>query len=113
MKKLFIFATLAAAILPLDAAHAGIFGRRWNRQTYPAYQGYSGYSAPASRTAAAPVPATANGYRSYSYEPMPQPDPNQPAEFQPSNPAYGYPTQQPRNETGEPYHDAGFKIRGF
>jgi hypothetical protein len=112
MKKLLIVATLAAAIFQLNTAQAGIFGRRWNRQTYPAYQAYSGYYAPAARTAAPPAPAySANGYRSYSY--LPEPNPNEAAEFQPFNPAYGYPTQEPRNETGEPYHDAGFKIRGF
>jgi len=113
MKKLVIIATLAVSLFQLNAAQAGIFGRRWNRQTYPAYQGYSGYYAPAPRTAVAPAPTTADAYRSYSYEPMAQPNPKQPAEFQQFNPAYGYSTQQPRNETGEPYHDAGLKIRGF
>jgi hypothetical protein len=105
MKKLILVVTLASLLVPMCSAQAGIFGRRWSRQTYPSYS-YS-YSQPAPQYAAAPAPAA--GYRSYSY----QPDPYQPAEFQQSNPAYGYPTQQPRNETGEPYHDAGFKVRGF
>jgi len=115
MKKFMLITGLVALSLQLNTAEAGIFGRRWNRQYYPAYNsGYYTYApstAAAPATAAAPVPA--NGFRSYSYEPTPQPNPDQPAEFQQFNPAYGYPTQQPRNETGEPYHDAGFKVRGF
>jgi hypothetical protein len=105
MKTFILVATLAASLVPLCSVQAGIFGRRGSRQTYPTYS----YSQPAPRYAAAPANPAAAGYRSYSY----QPDPYQPAEFQQSNPAYGYPTQQPRNETGEPYHDAGFKVRGF
>jgi len=105
MKKLILVATLAASLVPLCSVQAGIFGRRWSRQTYPSYS----YSQPAPQYATVPANPASAGYRSYSY----QPDPYQPAEFQQSNPAYGYPTQQPRNETGEPYHDAGFKVRGF
>jgi len=115
MKKFIVAATLAASLFQLNAAQAGIFGRRSNRQTYstyPSYQANTGYYSPAPRTAAVPAPS-ANDYRSYSYEPTPQPNPDQPAEFQQFDPAYGYPPQQPRNETGESYHDAGFKIRGF
>jgi hypothetical protein len=105
MKKLILVATLAASLVPLCSAQAGIFGRRWSRQTYPSSYYYSQPAPQYAGVPANPAPA----YRSYSY----QPDPYQPAEFQQSNPAYGYPTQQPRNETGEPYHDAGFKVRGF
>jgi hypothetical protein len=108
MKKLILLATLATSLVPYASVNAGIFGRRWSRQAYPTYS----YSQPAPQYAAAPTNQPA-GYRSYSYQPEPLPNPDQPAEFQQFNPAYGYPTQQPRNETGEAYHDAGFKVRGF
>jgi len=112
MNKVITVVALAASVIYCGAAQAGIFGRRAGRTTsgnyyyYPA-QPYANY--PSGTNAAYAPPAPVNGYRSNSY----QPDPNVPAEFQEFNPAYGYPTQQQRNETGEPYHDAGFKIRGF
>src|SRR5262249_23702190 len=99
MKKLTLIAAIFTSLLPLASANAGILGRRWFRQSYPA-SSYA-YPQPAPQYAAVPTNSPA-GYRSYSYQPEPQPNPNEPAEFQQSNPAYGYPTQQPRNETGEP-----------
>src|SRR4051794_2762516 len=111
MQKFVVLSGIAVSIWLGNAAEAGIFGRRWSRPTYSNSNAPSNYyfSAPASRPAAPASTANAGtGYRSYSR----QPNPNEPAEFQQGNPAYGYPTQQYRNETGEPFHDAGANIRG-
>jgi hypothetical protein len=117
MKKLILSALIASVLLPIGSAEARIFGRRWFRPQ-PATP-YMQYSYPRYSQATSGMATSDNGYRAYSYQPqagqtMPyDPDPNVPGEYQQSSPAYGYPTQQYRNETGEPYHDAGFKVRGF
>ena len=105
MKKFIVCSGLLFATVFATSAEAGIFGRRRVAASRPVVYAPA-YSTANTQTASA---ASNAEYRSFSYAPSPE----EPATARPSAPEYGYPTQQRRNETGEPYHDAGFKVRGF